>query len=220
MFNEGYTAHAGENLVRLDLCRESLRLGTLLASSPVCTPTIHALVALMAFQAALLFARVDSGGELILLEDQDRSLWDRNLIALGFRHFSECSEGAVMSPYHLQAGIAAAHTGAATSGAPDWPTILDLYDQLWELEPSPIVALNRVVAVARVRGQREALRELESLEENRSLRNYYLLPAVRAQLLLEIGDKAQAGDSFRSALELPCSEPERRFLQRKLAECD
>ena len=219
MFNEGYAAQSGEDLVRQDLCGEALRLGRLLATSSVGMPQTHALVALMAFQAARLPARVDAAGELVLLEDQDRSQWDQKLIALGFHHFNLCAEGTEVTSYHVQAAIAASHARAQDGHAPDWKLILELYDQLLELSPSPIVKLNRVVVVAKVNGPEAALAELRPLADNRSLRNYYLLPAVQGQLLLDIEDKTGASQCFRQALDRPCSEPERRFLQRKLAQC-
>jgi RNA polymerase sigma-70 factor (ECF subfamily) len=219
MFNEGYAAQSGEDLVRQDLCGEALRLGRLLATSSVGMPQTHALVALMAFQAARLPARVDAAGELVLLEDQDRSQWDQKLIALGFHHFNLCAEGTEVTSYHVQAAIAATHARAEETRAPDWKLILELYDQLLELSPSPIVKLNRVVVVAKVNGPEAALAELRPLADNRSLRNYYLLPAVQGQLLLDIEDKTGASQCFRQALDRPCSEPERRFLQRKLAQC-
>jgi RNA polymerase sigma-70 factor (ECF subfamily) len=219
MFNEGYAAQSGEDLVRQDLCGEALRLGRLLATSSVGTPQTHALVALMAFQAARLPARVDAFGELVLLEDQDRSQWDRKLIALGFDHFTQCAEGTDLTSYHVQAAIAATHARAQDGRATDWTLILELYDQLVELSPSPIVELNRAVVVAKVHGPEAALAALRPLDGNRSLRNYYLLPAVQGQLLLEIGDKQSASECFCQALDRPCSEPERRFLQRKLTQC-
>jgi RNA polymerase sigma-70 factor (ECF subfamily) len=219
MFNEGYAAQSGEDLVRHDLCGEALRLGRLLATSSVGTPQAHALVALMAFQAARLPARVDAAGELVLMENQDRSQWDRNLIALGFHHFNLCAEGDDVTSYHVQAAIAATHARAQDGRSPDWKLILELYDQLIELSPSPVVELNRVVVVAKVSGPERALAELRPLADNRSLRNYYLLPAVQGELLLDIGDKTGASQCFRQAMDRPCSEPERRFLQRKLAQC-
>jgi RNA polymerase sigma-70 factor (ECF subfamily) len=219
MFNEGYTVQSGEDLVRHDLCGEALRLAKLLATSPVGTPQVHALVALMAFQAARLPARVDSAGELVLLEDQDRSLWDGKLVAMGFHHFSECSEGTYLSAYHVQAAIAAVYAGTQETKDIDWSAILSLYDQLMEISPSPVVALNRAVAISKVEGPQSALAALRPLSEDRSLHNYYLLPAVQGRLLLDLGDREAAADCFRQALERPCSEPERRFLKRKLAEC-
>jgi RNA polymerase sigma-70 factor (ECF subfamily) len=220
MFNEGYAAQSGEDLVRHDLCGEALRLGRLLATSSVGTPQAHALVALMAFQAARLPARVDAAGELVLLEDQDRTRWDQNLIALGFHHFTLCAEGAEVSSYHAQAAIAAIHARAHDGRGTDWKLILGLYDQLIELSPSPVVELNRAVVVAKVHGAEAALAALRPLEGSRALRNYYFLPMVQGQLLLEIGDKPGAAQCFHQALGRPCSEPESRFLQRKLAQCE
>jgi RNA polymerase sigma-70 factor, ECF subfamily len=219
MFNEGYTAQSGEDLVRQDLCGEALRLGRLVATSSVGTPQTHALVALIAFQAARLPARVDSAGELVLLEDQDRSLWDQKLVALGFRHFSQCAEGTRMSAYHVQAAVAAVYAGVQSAADINWPAILSLYDQLMEISPSAIVALNRAVAVSRVHGAQAALAVLRPLAEDRSLRNYYLLPAVHGRLLLDLGYREAAADCLRQALERPCSAPEKRFLERKLKEC-
>lgn len=220
MFNEGYAAQEGEDLVRQDLCGEALRLGQLLVSSSVTTPQAHALVALMAFQAARLPARIDQSGELVLLEDQDHRLWDPKLIALGFHHFTESAEGHSVSSYHMQAAISAVYAGTLRTGKIDWQRILSLYDQLMEISPSPVIALNRAVAVSKVDGPEAALAALRPLTEDRTLRNYYLLPAVRGRLLLDLNDREAAADCFRQALDRPCSEPEKRFLRRKLAECE
>jgi RNA polymerase sigma-70 factor, ECF subfamily len=219
MFNEGYTAQSGEDLVRHDLCTEALRLARLLADSSVATPTVYALVALLAFQAARLPARVDSTGELVLLEDQDPKLWDQQLVAMGFHYFARCSEGNEISEYHLQAAIAATHAGTPDSRNTNWKMILELYDQLMAVNPSPIVALNRVVALAQVQGPQAGLEALQPLGQEPSLKRYYLLPAVRGRLLLDLGDRVSAAQNFRSALLQPCSEPERRLIQRRLAEC-
>lgn len=218
MFNEGYAAQSGDDLIRQDLCGEALRLGRLLASSSIGTPETHALVALMAFQSARLPARVDSSGDLILLEDQDRTLWDQKLIALGFHHFSECAGGERMSGYHVQAAIAATHAGASANGV-NWGVVLGLYDQLMEVSPSPVVALNRAVAISKLNGPQVALDALRPFLADRTLRNYYLLPAVQGHFLLNLGKKEEAAECFRRAGELPCSEPEKRFIQRKLDEC-
>jgi len=218
MFNEGYAAHEGQDLIRQDLCFEALRLGSLVAASSIAEPRVHALVALMALEAARLPARVDQAGDLVLLEDQDRSRWDPQLIALGFHHFDRSMTGDEVSEYHAQAAIAATHARAIASV--DWPVILHLYDQLLAINPSPVVALNRAVAVAKVRGPAEALATIEPLASNSKLRDYYLLLAVRGHLLLELGRCGEAADCFRAALERPCSEPERRFLRRKLDQCE
>jgi RNA polymerase sigma-70 factor (ECF subfamily) len=220
MFNEGYAAQSGPELFRKDLCDEALRLAKLLADSSVGTPQTHALVALLAFQAARLPARVDSRGEMILLEDQDRGLWDHELLALGYRHFGLSAEGPEISPYHLQAAIAAIHARAATEEDTDWESMLELYDQLMEVGPSPVVALNRAVVVAKVKGISHGISELRSLAEERSLRNYYLLPAAEASLLLQLGNRDEAAILFREALKRPCSEPEKRLLVSRWAECE
>jgi RNA polymerase sigma-70 factor (ECF subfamily) len=218
IFNEGYATHEGEDLIRRDLCEEALRLGRLVATSSISTPKAHALVAMMALQAARLSARVDEAGELVLLEKQDRNRWDRELIGLGFYHFNLSMAGEEVTEYHAQAAIAATHARAGDAESIEWPWILQFYDQLFEINPSPVVALNRAVAVAKVRGPEEALAEVDRLEK-RKLRDYYLLLAVRGHLLLELGRASEAAANFEAALKLPCSEPERRFLRRKLEAC-
>jgi RNA polymerase sigma-70 factor (ECF subfamily) len=219
IFNEGYTAHEGDRLIREDLCTESLRLARLIAASSLCQPRVHALVALIALSMARSSARVDETGELILLDDQDRSRWDRELLRLGFSHFDRSIEGEWISEYHMQAAIAATHARSAAAGSTDWPVILDLYDQLLAMNPSPVIALNRAVAVAKVHGPEAALAEIEPLETDAKLRDYYLSLALRGHLLLDLGRRRDAAECFRAALECRCSEPERRFLRRKLAEC-
>jgi RNA polymerase sigma-70 factor (ECF subfamily) len=213
MFNEGYAAHEGEDLIRHDLCREALRLGRLVAASSIATPAAHALVALMALLAARSPARVDQAGDLVLLEAQDREQWDQRLVALGFHHFDQSVSGDDVSEFHVQAAIAATH---ARGGKPDWPVILELYDQLLAINASPVVKLNRAVAVAKVHGAEAALASIAALEMPR----YYLFLAVRGHLLLELGRGTEAADCFRAALECPCSEPERRFLRRALKKCE
>jgi len=220
IFNEGYAAHEGQDLIRQDLCTEALRLGSLVAASSISTPRVHALVALMALQAARLPARVDQAGDLVLLEKQDRNRWDRSLIGLGFYHFDQSMAGDEVTEYHAQAAIAATHARAGDSESIEWPLILEFYDQLFAMNPSPVVALNRAVAVAKVHGPAQALAEIKQLEQEQKLQQYYLLLAVRGHLLLELGRAAEAADNFRAALELPCSEPERRFMRRRLDACE
>jgi RNA polymerase sigma-70 factor, ECF subfamily len=207
MFNEGYGAHEGEDLIRTDLCFEALRLGHLITTSSIDSPRAHALMALMALQAARLPARTDEAGDLILLEEQDRSRWDQELIAIGFHHFDRSIAGDEVSEYHVQAAIAATHARTI-----DWPLILHLYEQLFAMNPSHVVALNRAVAIAKVRGAAEALASIESL----NLPGYYLLLAVRGHLFLELGRREEATACFNEALACRCSEPERRFLRRKM----
>jgi len=216
MFNEGYAAHQGEDLIRQDLCLEALRLARLVASSSIAVPKVHALVALMAFQAARWRARVDEAGDLVLLESQDRSRWDQPLIALGFHHFSRSIAGEEVSEYHVQAAIAATHARAADAQSINWPMILGLYDQLLAINPSPVVMLNRAVAIEKVRGAAEALAAIESLNSNPKLSDYFLRLAVRGHLLVELGRVEEAAACFRAALHCSCSEPERRFMKRRL----
>lgn len=219
MFNEGYTALEGEDLIRRDLCFEALRLGRLLAQSPIATPSGHALVAFMALQAARLPGRVDDSGDIILLEHQDRTRWDQGLLALGLAHFQRAIGGAEHCRYHVQAAIAMAYAAAPSAAAIDWRAILTLYDQLVAIDTSPIVALNRAVALSKVAGPAAALGVVESLRGQRAVRDYHLYAAVRGHLLQQLGRTSDAAVCFRNALDMRCSEPERRFLRAKLAEC-
>jgi RNA polymerase sigma-70 factor (ECF subfamily) len=216
MFNEGYDAHQGEELIRQDLCLEALRLAELVAASSMGGPRVHALVALIALQTARLPARTNGVGDLVLLGQQDRSRWDRRLISSGFYHFDRSIAGKDVTAFHVEAAIAATHTRAATPEATDWNMVLSLYDQLIELKPSPVVALNRSVAVAQVHGAEAALAELDLLDEEPALKNYYLLPAVRGQLLAELDKPEAALEAYGRALALSCNAPERRFLQRRI----
>jgi len=220
LFNEGYTAHAGDDLVRHDLCIEALRLGRLVTGSPAATPRVHALVSLLAFQAARLPARVDENGDLVLLEDQDRRKWDHRLIAMGFRELEMSAEGDELSEYHVQAAIASIYAQAQDPATTDWKSILRLYDDLMAVNPTVIVALNRAVVVARVSGSGAALKEIDRIKDDPALKNYYLLPATRGRLLVESGALEEAASCFSEALQQPCSEPERRFLLKKLQECE
>jgi RNA polymerase sigma-70 factor (ECF subfamily) len=219
MFNEGYSAHEGAALIRQDLCYEALRLGRIVAASPLAEPRVHAVVALMALQAARFPARVDAMGDLVPLEAQDRSRWDARLIAIGFKHFDESIGGDHVSPFHVQAAIAATYARALSDDAVEWGVIVDLYDQLLKIHPSPIVVLNRAVAVSRLRGAAAGLTALDPLHNDPMLRHYHLLMSVRGQLLLGVGRRAEARAAFEAALACECSDPERRFLERKLALC-
>ena len=219
MFNEGYAAHEGVDLIRHDLCLEALRLVRRVASAFPREPCVHALAALVALQAARLPARIDEAGELVLLDDQDRRRWDDRLIAIGFHHFDLSIAGHEVSEYHVQAAIAATHARANAPADVDWPLILQLYDQLLAINASPIVALNRAVAVAKVHGARKALTAIEPIERDPKLRHYYLLMAVRGELLRQLGRTSDAAECFEAAIACGCSDPERRFLIRKLNSC-
>lgn len=220
LFNEGYAAHEGEALIRRELCFEALRLGRLVAESSLGGPRVHALVAVMALQAARLPARTDEAGDLVLLDEQDRSRWDQGLIALGFRAFERSMAGEGLTELHVQAAIAATHARARSGAETDWPLIVELYDQLYALNASPVVALNRAVAVAQVEGAAAGLAALSALDGEAPMQRYYLYLAVKGHLLLKLGRGQEAAGWFRAALARPCCEPERRFLRRKLAECE
>lgn len=215
MFNEGYTAMAGERLLREDLCEEAIRLAAMLAEHPLTArPQALALLALLLLQSSRFPARIDEAGNLLVLAEQDRSRWDRRRIAEGLRALDRAACGGVVSQYHLEAGIAAAHAVAASPGETAWDEILELYDELAARFPSPVVELNRAVALAKVHGAAAGLAALAALAEHPALRRYYLLHAVEAQLRLEAGEPARARECCRRALALECSAPERRFVER------
>jgi RNA polymerase sigma-70 factor (ECF subfamily) len=217
LFNEGYAAHAGENLVRADLAAEAIRLCSILIEHPATRePKCHALLSLMLFQAARLPARVGESGELLLLSDQDRSLWDRRLIYLGFKHLDRSAEGDEFTDYHLQAAIAACHAATSQYDLTDWAEIVRLYDLLAEINPSPVIALNRAVAIAKHQGSEAGIRAIESVASHPALQHYYLLPATLGELWRQAGDRERAAVYYRQALDQNCSEPERRFLAKRL----
>jgi RNA polymerase sigma-70 factor (ECF subfamily) len=217
LFNEGYGAHTGANLVREDLCGEAIRLAQLLASrTDTGLPKAHALLALFYFQAARLDTRVDGDGNLLLLAEQERSQWDEMLLARGVEQLERAAHGDEMSEYHLQAAIASIHAMSASFAATDWRRIVELYDDLLAIAPSPVVALNRAVAHSMLEGPGTALASLEKLSTEAAMKNYYLLPAVRADFLRRLGRSAEAAACYNEALGYPCSEPERRFLLKRI----
>lgn len=220
MFNEGYAAHEGDALVRSDLCDEAIRLATLLVEHPATdTPAVQALLALMLLQAARLPARIDSTGEIALLEEQDRSRWNHAMVARGMHHFEASASGDEITSYHLEAAIAACHATSPSFDDTDWPRMVALYDDLLEVNPSPVAALNRAVAVAMSDGPQAGIEAIESIAGRDSLRNYPLLYATLGELWLRSGDRTRAAAEFSRALELPSSMPEKRFLLRKLESC-
>jgi len=217
LFNEGYAATSGDDLVRADLCEEAMRLGTLVIEhSPLQLPAAHALLALMMLQAARLPARSLDDGSLAVLAEQNRQLWDRKLIGLGMRHFGASATGDTITTYHLQAEIAAVHATSPSESETDWPKLVELYDDLYKLEPTPIVLLNRAIAIARCHGPHAGLSALEEIDAHSSLRNYHLLPAVAAELWRQAGNNERAAEAYERALECPSSAPERAFLEDQL----
>ena len=220
LFNEGYNSHGGENLIRDELCAEAIRLTMLLAEHPVGDiPIVHALLALMLLQASRLPARIDAQGRLLLFAEQDRSLWDRDLISRGLCHLERSGEGNELTIYHLQAGIAAFHATAASYESTDWKNILSFYDTLATLDRSPVVALNRAVALAMIDGPNTGIAALKKIEADPSLQSYYLLPATLGEFYMQLGDLRKAGDYYKTALTLAGTEPERRFLLDKIQAC-
>jgi RNA polymerase sigma-70 factor (ECF subfamily) len=217
VFNEGYAATRGGLLVRTDLCAEAIRLGRLLMTlmSPQPAEAV-ALLALMLLHDARKDARLDPDGEVVTLEEQDRSCWNQQQIGEALPLVEKAFRSRP-GPFALQAGIAALHCQAARAEDTDWPEILRLYDQLERLQPSPIVSLNRAVAVAMVHGPEPALAIIDSLASG-ELENYHLLHAARADLLRRLGSKQQAADSYKRALTLVTNDSERRFLERRLSE--
>lgn len=221
LFNEGYTAHGGDNLVRAELCGEAIRLARIVvAHPPTDRPPVRALLALMLLQASRLAARADEAGDLRLLAEQDRSRWDQAAIAEGLRYLDRAAEGDTVTVYHVEAAIAACHAVAADEASTDWPYVLQLYDDLLALRPSPVVALNRAIALAMVAGPAAGIRALESLSRHRALARYHLWPAALGALWWRAGSPETAARYYRAALALPSSGPERRFLERRLAECE
>lgn len=217
LFNEGYAATEGDALVRFELCGEALRLARLVAHHPhVGGPDTFALLALLLFQASRLDARAGDDGALILLEDQDRTLWDRKLIAEGFHWLEQATESPQLTRYHLEAGIASGHAAAASWDDTDWPRILDLYDLLVQVTPSPVVAVNRAVALSLARSPEEGLRALDAIDPAH-LPGYYLLPATRGHLLALAGRDEEASVAFRRALMACRNLRVRAHLEGRLA---
>ena len=220
LFNEGYTAHAGEELIRKDLCQEAIRLARVVADHPVAaTPAADALLALMLLQASRLPARVDGAGELMTLAEQDRSRWDQELIADGMRRLDRSAAGQTISQYHIEAAIAAVHSAATTFEATDWRRLIELYDELLAIRNTPVVALNRAVAVAMAEGPAAGIRAVEEIADHQSLRDYLPLASTLGELWLRSGDRTRAAEHFRRALDLPGTTPEKRLLLKKLEQC-
>jgi RNA polymerase sigma-70 factor (ECF subfamily) len=211
IFNEGYTASSGNRLIREDLCGEAIRLGRLLAELMPDEPEVLGLVALMLLIASRRAARLGPEGDLVLLADQDRASWDRALIAEGQGIVRHCLRLNQPGPYQIQAAINAVHSDAPTAAATDWRQILQLYNQLLSIAPSPVVALNRAVAVAEVEGAHAALTLVDGL----ALDRYYLFHAIRADLLRRLGRHGEAALAYEAAIARCENATERDFLQRR-----
>lgn len=220
LFNEGYAASGGEVLIRHEICAEALRLAEIVARHPVArTPEAEALAALLCFQHSRYAARVGADGAPVLLADQDRSLWDRSLIARGFDHLLRARSGDTLTALHVEAGAASVHAAARSWAETDWRDLKNYYDMLMEIAPSPVVSLNRAVAVAMVDGADTALREIEHLARDPVVAKYVPFHMTVGDLELQCGRRGVARAAFETALALPVSEAERRLIHRKIAAC-
>ncbi|HET6229034.1 MAG TPA: RNA polymerase sigma factor [Longimicrobiaceae bacterium] len=220
VFNEGYSASAGGSLTRADLCAEAIRLGRLLAELMPDEPEVDGLLALMLLHESRRAARTTADGELVLLDEQDRSRWDRALIAEGCLRVERALRSRRFGPYALQAAVAAVHAEAETAAATDWAQIVGLYDVLMRADPSPVVELNRSAALAMRDGPAAGLARIDALLARGELADYHLAHSARADLCRRLGRTADARESYERALALARQEPERRFLQRRIAELE
>jgi RNA polymerase sigma-70 factor (ECF subfamily) len=220
MFNEGYSSSKGETAIRADLCEEAARLCHLLCSHPPCaTPATRALMALMLFHAARLEARLDDRGSILLMEDQDRSKWDRRLINRAAEYLDLSAEGTVVSTFHLEAGIAYHHCTARTYADTDWPAILRLYDALFKLHRSPVYLLNRAIVLAEIEGPAAGIRALEEASQDGALDHYYLYDATLGELYRRAGDLARARQHLELARQKTRSPFDHEIIDRRLAKC-
>jgi len=218
VFNEGYAASSGERLLRTDLCAEAIRLARILVALMPAEAEPRGLLAMMLLHDARRDARIDERGELVLLEEQDRTRWDRAQIAEGLAH-SEAAIGAdAHGPYAIQSAIAAVHSRAERADSTDWRAISNLYARLSAMRPSPVIELNRAVAVAMADGPAAGLELIDAIAASGDLRDYYLMWSARADLLRRLGRWSEAAESYRAALARVGSAPERRFLRRRLDE--
>jgi RNA polymerase sigma-70 factor (ECF subfamily) len=218
LFNEGYTATAGADLVRVGLCAEAIRLARTLARLMPDEPEALGLLALLLLHDARRSARVDPSGDLVPLDEQDRTRWDRAAVDEGLAVLDAALRRGEPGPYQVQAAIAACHASAPEAASTDWPQIATLYRELARMVPSPVVALNRAVAVAMADGPLAGLALVRDIEESGALAGYHLLAATRADLLRRLGRRAEAAAAYRDAHDLATAEPERRYLARRLAE--
>jgi RNA polymerase sigma-70 factor (ECF subfamily) len=218
LYNEGYAATSGEELLRVDLSAEALRLARTLVTLMPDEPEALGLLALMLLQDSRRNARVDAGGDLVLLEDQDRSLWDHRAIREGLEFLGAAARRERRGPYQVQASIAACHATASDAGATDWVRISELYAELASMIPSPVIELNRAVAVGMAFGPSEGLELVGALESTGNLAGYHLLPATKADLLRRMGRSEEAKASYEEALALTSTGAERRYLARRIEE--
>ncbi len=217
LYNEGYSASKGSSLIKKELCTEAMHLANILANSRVGNiPKTHALLSLMYFNFSRFDTRQDELGHIILMEDQDREKWDKQALALGYYHLSNAVQDDDLSTYHLQASIAACHASASSFEATNWTKIVGLYDLLFQLDQSPVILLNRAVALSHIAGPHEALCLLEDDEINAQLDFYYLFHVTKADLYMKADQKEVAIDLLKHALSLTKIDTEKKFIQNRL----
>jgi RNA polymerase sigma factor (sigma-70 family) len=220
LFNEGYHSASSKAAIRLELCGEAIRLVALLREHPpAATPTTHALAALMCLHAARLPSRLDAGGDLSALVDQDRSTWDARLLAQGLALFEQSAGGLTLTAYHVEAAIAAVHASARRVEETDWAAVVSLYDRLMDIAPSPVVALNRAIAIGERDGAEEGLDALRAIEDRGRLANYPFYPAAEGEMELRRGNWLGAQTNFEAAIGLARNATERRYLEKRLQSC-
>lgn len=217
LFNEGYKASQGDILIREELCHEAIRLASLLVRHPALDqPRTHALIAVMMLNAARFRARTDAEGNILRLKEQDRTTWDRTMIGRGVLHLSQAATGENMSEYHLQAGIAACHATAPDYDSTNWVQILSHYDHWTQINQSPIVALNRAVALAHVEGPEAGIAAVQRIQKQGQLKSYYLVYAVLGEFETQLGRFKTAAAHFQKALQLSAVKSEQSFLSKRI----
>jgi RNA polymerase sigma-70 factor (ECF subfamily) len=221
LFNEGYSASKGDDIIRYELCEEAIRLVQIIIANKTIQykETVHALIALMFINASRFKARQDNEGHLLTMAEQDRTLWDRQLLGIGLQHLSDATQNNVISLYHVLAAISAQHSIASDYLSTDWKSILMLYDSLEKLDNTPVVQLNRAVAVSHVEGAKKALNELEKIKSNPAFKNYHLFYSIQAELYIQDNDFKSAINSLEKAIELAPLQSEKELLGKKLEIC-
>ena len=219
LFNEGYKASSGPRLLKEELCLEAIRLTKLLMKANCFNSTTAALLSLMYFNLARFQSRVGQLGELVLLKDQDRSLWDKRLIKAGFHHFAGSMQGKTLTSFHIEAAIASIHCISPDYKSTDWPKLLFYYDKLIGINPSPAAHLNRIVVLKMIEGPKHALQQLHENTNLQSLQKNHLYYAVKGQMLEEQGNHAAAINNYQQALSLAGNQPEKKFLNQLLQNC-
>jgi RNA polymerase sigma factor (sigma-70 family) len=221
LFNEGYSASTGPDLIRYEVCEEAIRLASLIAEHPAIQDKTNtfALLALMQLNASRFKARLGEDGQILTLEQQDRSQWDFELMKKGFVNLDKSVNGSGISIYHILASISSYHCSSRDYASTNWQGILSLYDKLIETDHSPVVLLNRAVALSKVQGPAEAIAELEKLQNEPALKAYHLFYSVQAELLMELGRFPEAAVMFRSAIGFSMLESEKKFLENRLSAC-